>query len=198
MTSSASGGTGTLRYNWTGPNGFSANNSQNPTIFNATPAASGTYTLTVVDANNCPVQSTTDVTVFITPVMDDPANQNVCANSSTGVVNFTGADSYIWTNNNTSIGMAGSGSGNTIPSFTATNDTDAPVTATITVTPTTDGCVGTPQTFIITVNPNPEVEITNNTPYLCNNGLTSIVLVVTFPELHLVGQAMMEVQVQEI
>jgi T5SS/PEP-CTERM-associated repeat protein len=39
-------------YSWTGPNGF-ASSSQNPSISNATSAASGTYLVTVTDSNGC-------------------------------------------------------------------------------------------------------------------------------------------------
>ncbi|MBK6281844.1 MAG: hypothetical protein IPF54_03500 [Draconibacterium sp.] len=174
-TSNATGGTPPYRYSWTGPNGFTANNTQNPTILNATTAASGTYTLTVTDANNCFKTTTTVVTVHPATTMDDPANQPVCHNTLTDAVNFTGATSYTWTNNNTTIGLAASGSDN-IPAFIATNTGTTPVTATITVTPTANGCPGVVQTFTITVNPVPVVQITNNTPVLCDDGVTSIVL----------------------
>ncbi|WP_281310146.1 T9SS type A sorting domain-containing protein [Flavobacterium flavigenum] len=65
---------------------------------------------------------------------------------------------YNWTNDNTSIGLAASGTGN-IPSFTGTNNSNVPVTATITVTPTYGGPSGegTPKTFTITVNPSPKI-----------------------------------------
>jgi PA domain/Secretion system C-terminal sorting domain/Calx-beta domain len=62
------------------------------------------------------------------------------------------ASIYNWTNNNPSIGLAASGTGN-IPSFTATNTSASAVTATITVTPSLNGCTGTPVQYTITVNP---------------------------------------------
>lgn len=88
------------------------------------------------------------------PNMTAPSNQSVCAGQSTSAVNFSGTagTTYTWTNNNTAIGLGASGNGN-IPVFTATNNTGAPITATITVTPTFAGCPGTPQTFTITVTP---------------------------------------------
>jgi hypothetical protein len=49
-------------YSWVGPNGFSSGD-QNPSITSATTAASGTYTVTVTDANSCTGTATTDVTV---------------------------------------------------------------------------------------------------------------------------------------
>ncbi|GAP69379.1 protein containing PKD repeat [Bacteroidales bacterium 6E] len=180
LNSQATGGTGTLRYNWTGPNGFSSN-SPNPSIVNATPAASGTYNLTVTDANNCTATATTSVTVHATPVVTaTPANQQVCHNSSSVAVIFTGASGYTWTNNNPGIGLDPSGTGD-IPPFIGINEGIAPVTATITVIPEGNGCTGTPVTVTITVNPIPEVTVTNNSPLLCNNGQTNIVMQSNIP-----------------
>ena len=56
----------------------------------------------------------------------------------------------------THIGLAANGTGN-IASFTAANSGNSPVTATITVTPSFEGCAGTPQSFTITVNPTGQV-----------------------------------------
>jgi hypothetical protein len=71
------------------------------------------------------------------PNVDQPDNQVVSDNSNTAPVTFSGTlpgTIFNWTNNTTSIGLAASGTGD-IPSFLATNATNAPVTATITVTP---------------------------------------------------------------
>src|SRR5439155_24619478 len=48
-----------------------------------------------------------------------------------------------------------------------TNVTAAPVTATVTVTPTANECVGTPTNFTVTVNPRPGVNAVANRT-LCN------------------------------
>ena len=56
LQSSASGA---VTFSWTGPNGFSSGQ-QNPSIPNATPAASGIYSVTV---NGCSTSATTTVTV---------------------------------------------------------------------------------------------------------------------------------------
>jgi hypothetical protein len=45
-------------YSWTGPNGFTSTE-QNPSIFNATSAASGTYTVTVTGTNGCTASNST-------------------------------------------------------------------------------------------------------------------------------------------
>ncbi|MBK9484996.1 MAG: hypothetical protein IPO01_07215 [Chitinophagaceae bacterium] len=88
------------------------------------------------------------------------ANQTVCNNTATTAINFTGtATTFNWTNNTPSIGLAASGTGN-IASFTAVNVAATAVTATITVTPSTGACTGTPISFTITVNPSPVVNVT--------------------------------------
>jgi len=68
---------------------------------------------------------------------------------------------YNWTNDKPSIGLAASGTGNILP-FTAINTGTTPVVATITVTPVTGNCAGTPQTFTITVNPAPSTTYPNS------------------------------------
>ena len=68
---------------------------------------------------------------------------------------------FTWTNSNAGIGLASSGTGN-IPAFTATNATGASMTATITVTPTVNGCPGTPSSYTITVNPGAITNVPGN------------------------------------
>ena len=48
----AAGGTPVYSYSWSGPNSYTSI-SQNPVISNALPSASGTYTVSVSDANGC-------------------------------------------------------------------------------------------------------------------------------------------------
>jgi gliding motility-associated-like protein len=110
------------------------------------------------------------------PTVVQPANQTLCNGATTNAIAFAGAVSgttYSWSNNNNTIGLPGSGTGN-IASFTAINTTNAPVTATITVTPTAAGCAGLPQTFTITVNPTPTVVQPAN-QVLCNGATTNTI-----------------------
>ncbi|MBI3136508.1 MAG: hypothetical protein HYZ14_17670, partial [Bacteroidetes bacterium] len=152
-------------FNWTNNNtsiGLAASGSGNIASFTGTNAGSTpvTSTITVIPTvNGCSgTPQTFTITVNPIPTVNDPANQTLCANAATTAVNFTGGagPTFNWTNNNTAIGLAASGTGN-IASFTAVNGTAAPITSTITVTPTANGCSGTPQTFTITVNPIPTV-----------------------------------------
>ncbi|HEX8020405.1 gliding motility-associated C-terminal domain-containing protein [Mucilaginibacter sp.] len=63
-------------------------------------------------------------------------NQTIPNGGITTAVNFTGANcNYSWTNSDPSIGLPASGTGN-IPAFTAVNNNNHPITATITATPT--------------------------------------------------------------
>ena len=91
--------------------------------------------------------------------------------------NTGGTVTYTWTNDQTSIGLAASGTGD-IASFTATNAGTAPVVATIVVTPHFENgtvtCDGPTKTFTITVNPTAEV----NQPasqVVCNGAATAAI-----------------------
>ena len=86
---------------------------------------------------------------------------------------------FTWTNDQPSIGLAPSGSGD-IPSFTAVNTADNPLVATIRVIPHfTFGsleCDGQPKIFTITVDPIPQVIPETLEQTICNNGTTQVAL----------------------
>ncbi|MGB2173381.1 MAG: PKD-like domain-containing protein [Flavobacteriaceae bacterium] len=106
-------------------------------------------------------------TVTVNPVaqVNPPASQVVCNGDSTNVsfttANTVGLTTYSWTNSDTSIGLAASGTGN-IPTFITSNLNPNPVISTITVTPTfINGgvsCSGPSETFTITVSPSGQVD----------------------------------------
>jgi len=77
---------------------------------------------------------------------------------------FTGTPAnaiFNWVNSKPSIGLPGSGIGN-IPSFSVINRGNEPVISIITVTPQLGGCLGTPRSFNITVDPlNKDVFVPN-------------------------------------
>lgn len=132
------------------------------------PVGTTVNTFTATDPSGNAVSCSFDVTINPIPTVNAIASQTVCNNSATAAVNFTGSVAgtvYNWTNNTTSIGLAASGTGN-IASFTALNSTNAPVTATITVTPEfTNGgltCTGQLRVFTIRVNPTANVNAVAN------------------------------------
>jgi len=140
--------------------------------------SAGTYTVTVTGANGC--TNTESITITedrIIPTVNKPADQSKCNGEAADQVTFTSnipsGVTYSWTNSNAAIGLAAGGSGNIMP-FTTTNHTNAPITATITVTPAANGCSGSPVSFTITVNPVPTVNnLVDQTK--CNGAVTEAV-----------------------
>jgi gliding motility-associated-like protein len=121
------------------------------------------------------------ITVNPTPAVTAPANQVVCHNTNTSAVSFSGTGtSYTWTNNQTSVGLAASGTGN-IVAFNALNPSNSVIsTATVSVTPQFTNnnvtCPGPVQTFTITVNPIPVVTPMANATF-CNGTNTSLIAI---------------------
>jgi gliding motility-associated-like protein len=120
-------------------------------------------------------------TITVNPVaqVNQPSPQTVCSGGQVAGITFgttnTGiTPTYSWTNDTQSIGLAASGTG-PIGAFTGLNTTNAPVTATITVTPSIGGCAGPIKTFTITVNPEPVViDQTLPTP-VCSDGPLGVI-----------------------
>ncbi|MCC6279045.1 MAG: hypothetical protein IT262_00490, partial [Saprospiraceae bacterium] len=107
------------------------------------------------------------------PTVNQPADITVCSGQTAMVPAFTGtgtpAPTYAWTNSNTTIGLGASGTGN-IGNFPTPAGLVTARVGTITVTPTSAGCVGDPVSFDITVNPGPIPVL--GTANLCTNSGT--------------------------
>ena len=184
---------GTTAYSWTNNNtsiGLAASGTGNIAAFTATNTSTAPVTATITvtptftnGATSCSgTAQTFTITVNPTAQVNQPASYTVCNNTAATATNFAtvntgGTTTYAWTNDNTTIGLAASGSGN-IASFTAVNTGTSPVTATIVVTPTFTNtgvsCTGASKTFFITVNPTGQV----NDPadqVICNSGSTAAV-----------------------
>ncbi|GAB6122706.1 PKD-like domain-containing protein [Dysgonomonas termitidis] len=147
---------------------FTATNNSNSPV-------TATITVTPEYDNSCTgAPMTFSITVNPIAKVNTITDQTVCNGTSMPAITFgtptTPANlvTYSWTNNNMAIGLAASGSGASLPAFTATNNSNSPVTASITVTPEYDNsCIGVPMTFNITVNPTAKVNtIANQT--VCN------------------------------
>ncbi|MCX6270098.1 MAG: GEVED domain-containing protein [Bacteroidetes bacterium] len=106
LTGGATGGTAPYSWAWTGPNGFTST-LQNPLISNAQTINSGSYSLTVTDANGCFSTNSSFVNIIIIPrpvALAACVAPNLCAN---GTVNLVGSASgssgpyvYVWTGPN--------------------------------------------------------------------------------------------------
>ncbi|TCZ63395.1 PKD-like domain-containing protein, partial [Flaviaesturariibacter aridisoli] len=174
-------------FNWTNNNpsiGLAASGTGNIAAFTAVNATATVQTATITvtpsfasggqTCTGTPVTFT--ITVNPTPAATAVSSQVLCNGSATAAVSFSGPVSgttYSWTNSNTSIGLAGSGTGN-IASFTAVNSSSTVQVATITVIPSAAGCPGAAQTFTITVNPTPSVNVVTNQS-LCNGANTTAI-----------------------
>ena len=103
-------------YSWTGPNGFSSTQ-QNPSITNATSAASGTYGVTVTDSNGCTsAAGSTTAMVNAIPATPTAGNNgpilggntlNLTASTVSSVTySWTGPNGFTSTNQSPSISNA--------------------------------------------------------------------------------------------
>ncbi len=175
-------------FTWTNSNvaiGLGANGIGNLPSFTATNPGvapiSGTITVTP-SANGCtgtPITFT--ITVNPTTTVDAVADAAYCNGATTAAIAFTSpvaGTTFTWTNSNVAIGLGANGIGN-LPSFTATNPGVAPISGTITVTPSANGCTGTPITFTITVNPTTTVDAVADAAYC--NGATTAAIAFTSP-----------------
>jgi hypothetical protein len=175
FTSTPTGAT----YTWTNSNtaiGLGASGSTSLPAFTATNSGtspiSGTLSVTPTLAGCVGSPLTFTITVNPTPNVVVPSSFSACAGATTSASSFTSGvtgTTYSWTNSNTAIGLGASGSGN-VPSFAATNSTGSPISGTITVTPTANGCAGTAATYTITVNPSPTVSVSPSAPSIAFGG----------------------------
>lgn len=127
-------------------------------VFTVSPAISTNYSIYVIE---CGITYTDKGIVTVNPIPDASTSnptQTTCSGSPIAPINFTGTTSgttFNWFRNNTTnaTGIANSGSG-TISGI-LTNTTATPQVVTFTITPTANGCNGTPITATVTVNPTP-------------------------------------------
>ena len=100
--------------------------------------------------NGCPGASQTfTINVDPSPEMNVPADQTICVTNNSIPVIFTSnviGSSYGWTNDNVNIGLGANGTSDILV-FTTINNGNQIDTATITVTPSFNGCSGAPIEF---------------------------------------------------
>ena len=143
-----------------------------------TTAGSATYTITP-SAGGCP-GTPISVTITVNPttvVTATPAAQTICSGSTTAIA-LSGTvvgTTFAWTVVQTNVSGASAGGGASIAQ-TLTATAAIAGTAVYTITPTANGCPGTPITVTITVNPNPVATATPASQTFCTGGTTGIVL----------------------
>ncbi len=164
---------------------FSSTSNRNATF---TPAGGpGTYTLRWTISGNCNPSSQDDVVILVRPlpVVDPVQNLTVCAGQTVPKISLTSTNSpgalIQWTTSPgvTSIGAAGDNGFTDVPSFTAVNNTNVPVTVTFTLQGRNSinsvVCFGPASTFTITVNPVPSVNAVQSSTVCSGASVPSIV-----------------------
>ena len=135
-----------------------------PNKINVSPSLQTTYTIVSITDANCTgtFSGSAIITVNAIPVATTIADSTLCHKKTKAAIVFestpTGA-TFDWKNTDVSINLGSQGTGN-IAAFEVQNTTVSPITNTITATPTLAGCVGTPITFHLTINPVISTKIT--------------------------------------
>lgn len=152
-------------YNWVGPNGFS-DNAQSPTITNSGLPNSGSYTVTVTDANNCSTLATVSLSVASLPTFTISANNlAICYGSPIQLNAGSGAYTYNWNGSNSF-----SVSNNPNPQITNTTPSNS---GTYTVTAVLASCSAS-QTIAINVYPQININASANSQIVCNGSSVNL------------------------
>ncbi len=129
-TVTVSGGTGSYTYAWS-PSGQTT-----PT---ATGLASGTYTVTITDQNNCAVTKTVIIgssNALMASATNTPTGCAVNNGTATAIpANGTGPYTFLWNNGQTTATATGLGAGTYTVTITDANGCMATTTVTVTITP---------------------------------------------------------------
>jgi gliding motility-associated-like protein len=147
-----------ILYNhWTCSNGSSGSGNS----FTITFTQAGTFTVEFITrtVNGCADTVVHTIKINPTPDVQQPPSQILCNGDFTLPINFSGSVAgtvFNWTNTNTSIGLAATGTGS-IASFQAVYNGASVAYATVRVTPTANGCPGAFKTLLLTVHPTPNV-----------------------------------------
>ena len=142
---------GGATYVWSGPNGFTAS-VEDPSVTNATAAATGTYSLYVVVSGCTSATATQSVTVNAVPATPSfTVNSPVCEGTT---LNFTGpavtGATYAWT------GPGGFTSAVQSPTITGSTTAHS---GTYSLTVTVNGCGSAAATQTVTVNSTPVIAL---------------------------------------
>ncbi|MDO9185785.1 MAG: PKD-like domain-containing protein [Bacteroidia bacterium] len=147
-------------------------------VLTATGTTPGSVVYTITPTVGSCVGSPITVTITVNPrpvATATPATQTFCSGGTTFIAlsSNMGATTYAWTVVQTGVSGASPGSGATIVQ-TLINTGVVAGTAVYSVTPTVNGCAGTPITVTITVNPVPIVIATPASQILCSGDVTGI------------------------
>lgn len=146
---------GSYTYSWTGPGVITNPNTANATV---TPAATGTYTVNMIDQNGCTGVDSVEIVVLPQPVASAGADLTICTGEQTQL-NASGGSNYSWSPN---IALS--------PTNTMSNPMANPTSTQQYIVTVTDpsGCFDT-DTMVVNVNPLPAINAGTDV-YICGNG----------------------------
>jgi gliding motility-associated-like protein len=124
-------------------------------FFNVTPVFNG--------CNGTPINFF--IVVKPTPTVNTPGNISVCAGEAINPSDFSSniiGTAFTWTNTNTDIGLPANGSGQIITYSAPANNTGNAISGMIDVTPQANGCLGSTQSFSISIRPTPLMNAQQN------------------------------------
>ncbi|GEM_PF-1971726 len=153
-------------FSWTNTNtniGLSSSGSGSISPYNAPNNNSGlNYTGNIsvtATLNSCLSDAETfTITVKPTPQVIQLSDISACPGDAIDPVDFTSTPagaSFTWTNTNTAIGLAASGTDQIVPFTASNNTTSSNFDAVVITTGTLNGCVSPTMTFAIRVKPDP-------------------------------------------
>ena len=160
ITITPSGGQSPVSYLWN-PTGSTSNS------ITVSPGSNQTYSVTATDACGSTTTGTSTVNIYNVPnVNASPGTQTFCSGQTTNIGLTSGVigTTFSWTTSvSGSITGASNSSGATIAQ-TLTNNGASQGSVTYTVTPSANGCSGTPTSVTVYVNPKPVVNSVTTTP----------------------------------
>ncbi len=171
-------------YNWDNNNpniGLGSTGQGNiPSFLASNPGATpDTAVVTFSATNNGCSSSDISFLIIVLPIpsVGQPTNFQLCHQQNYTGFTFTNPNSvagtsFIWTNDNASIGLAASGSGLGLPAFVASNLGTNLSIANISVQASANGCLSAPATFQISINQNPLV-LAQGPFYYCDDTQTN-------------------------
>jgi|UPI000484ECDE gliding motility-associated-like protein len=139
------------------------------------PNTTTTYTFTP-DAGQCANPTTIQVVVSQIPdVNASPTSETICSLQSTGIAlsSLISTTTFNWTATATDVSGESSGTGNVI-SQVLTSTSNQVGNVQYTITPTNNGCSGTPINVNVMVTPKPTLIATAATTSICSGSTTAI------------------------
>ncbi|MBP6090323.1 MAG: gliding motility-associated C-terminal domain-containing protein [Crocinitomicaceae bacterium] len=180
LTSNVSGAT----FNWavsqnnaTGASSSSGNTINQTLLNSSTTAGYVTYTITV-STGNC-IGNTSNTTIVVHPIPSvtlSPISQEICSNTLANILvnsSINNANLTWSVSANNAITGSSNGTGSTI-SQTLINTATTAQSITYSVTPSLNGCTGTPISATVQVNPIPVLTISPTSDTICSGETTAI------------------------